>query len=160
VWSRLPTEQVRPTTGTRWPGARVVLSTDAGPVTMIAAHVLAPKPPRFPFVGDASGWQSDIRRVGELSAADEGPRFVIGDLNATPWNAAFRGLAGYGLTDAADLIGRGMRPTWPSWSPIAAAPLDHVMVAGNLRVASVGTIDIRGTDHRALWAELARPPSQ
>jgi endonuclease/exonuclease/phosphatase (EEP) superfamily protein YafD len=81
----------------------------------------------------------------------------VGDLNATPWQPGFRKLTKAGWRDAADVVGQGLRPTWPSWAPLALAPLDHVLVSGAVGVSGADTTDIRGSDHRALIVTLVVP---
>jgi endonuclease/exonuclease/phosphatase (EEP) superfamily protein YafD len=81
---------------------------------------------------------------------------VLANLNATPWHPQFRHMVSGRLHDAADVLGRGMRPTWPGWSPVPMLPTDHALVAG-LGVSTLATIAIGGTDHRALVVEVRAP---
>jgi endonuclease/exonuclease/phosphatase (EEP) superfamily protein YafD len=148
VWSRFDTRSVTPLNGMRWPASLIVLDTSAGPVTLLAAHVSPPS------VGDARRWREDLRVIGDAGGGDQ-PRLVVGDLNATAWHAAFRGLSASGLRDAADVLGRGLRNTWPQWAPVPLAALDHVLVGGGVGVRSVETLTIDGTDHRGLLVETA-----
>ena len=53
-------------------------------------------------------------------------------------------------------LGRGLRPTWPNWSPVPLLPTDHALVAG-LGVTEQTSLPIDGTDHRALSVCLAVP---
>jgi endonuclease/exonuclease/phosphatase (EEP) superfamily protein YafD len=128
-------------------------------VQVIAAQVSSPFPPQFPFVFDANRWHQDLRRLTEVASASRtGHRILVGDLNATPWHADFRSLTrATGLRDAGDVVGRGLRPTWPAWGLPAVAPVDHVLVSDQVGVRSVGTVMISGTSHRALVVELAIP---
>ncbi len=101
-------------------------------------------------------WHSDLKKLAARKPAAT-PGFVVGDLNATPWQPAFRKLTAAGWRDAADVVGQGLRPTWPSWSPLPIAPLDHVLVSSGLGVNSASTTDIVGSDHRALIVTLVVP---
>jgi len=86
---------------------------------------------------------------------------LVGDLNATPWNEQFRRLQkASGLSDAADVLGKGLRPTWPVWSPMPLSPVDHVLVGGGVGVRSVGTATVPGSNHRALVVEVTPPTAQ
>ena len=84
----------------------------------------------------------------------------IGDFNTTPWSPSFRRLASGTWRDAADVVGRGLRPTWPSWTPLPISPLDHVLVSGGLGVSDVNAADVPGSGHRALMVTVVVPPKQ
>jgi endonuclease/exonuclease/phosphatase (EEP) superfamily protein YafD len=118
-------------------------------VTLVAAHT------RSPSTTHLDAWRSDLRAVGAAAAVD-GPVLVLGDLGATVWNPQFRRLTSGRLHDAADVLGHGLRPTWPSWSPLPLLPLDHALVAG-IDVVSIDTVDLTGTDQRGLALELGVP---
>jgi endonuclease/exonuclease/phosphatase (EEP) superfamily protein YafD len=81
---------------------------------------------------------------------------VLTNLNATPWNAQFRWVVSGRLHDSADVLGRGLRPTWPNWSPVPLLPTDHALVAG-LGVTELSALPIEGSDHRALSVGLLVP---
>jgi endonuclease/exonuclease/phosphatase (EEP) superfamily protein YafD len=146
VWSRFDTQSVTPLAGTRWPAAQIVLDTSAGSIMLLAVHVSPPSP------RDARRWRADLRVIGAAGSGSQ-PRLVVGDLNATAWHAAFRGLSAAGVRDSADVLGHGLRNTWPQWAPIPLAALDHVLVGGGVGIRSVETLAIDGTDHRALLVE-------
>jgi endonuclease/exonuclease/phosphatase (EEP) superfamily protein YafD len=146
VWSRFDTQSVTPLTGTRLPAALIVLDTSAGSIRLLAAHVSPPS------VRDARRWREDLRVIGDAGGGDQ-PRLVVGDLNATAWHAAFRNLSAAGLRDAADVLGHGLRNTWPQWAPVPLAALDHVLVGGGVGVRSVETLTVDGSDHRGLLVE-------
>jgi endonuclease/exonuclease/phosphatase (EEP) superfamily protein YafD len=151
------------------PSARGV-ATEAVEVTASVGgtevHVLGirPRSPR--------SWRRAAERDAELTSAAtwarerSGPAAVVGDLNVTPWNAAFRRL----LRDG-DLVssqpGFGLQSTWPASSsrvarvvwlpPPLRLPIDHV-----LHRNGVVTIDRRlgpalGSTHRSLVVRLALP---
>jgi endonuclease/exonuclease/phosphatase family metal-dependent hydrolase len=82
---------------------------------------------------------------------------LAGTLDANSQQPAFRRLTGRGLRDAAAVLGRGARPTWPSWSPLPLLALDHVLVGGGIGVRAVGTLAVAGTSHRAIIADLVVP---
>jgi len=136
--------------GTHWPAVRAVLDTGHGRLTVVAGHVVPPT------LTSAGSWSTDLaalHRAGDVS----GPVTVLGGLNGTPWNAQFRAAAGGGLHDAGDVLGRGIRPTWPTWLGIPLLPLDHALVGGKVGVQSLSGVSIDGTDHRALLVALQVP---
>jgi endonuclease/exonuclease/phosphatase (EEP) superfamily protein YafD len=76
------------------------------------------------------------------------PTLVVGDLNATPWSSAFKGL---GLKRAGDLTG-----TWPAALGAFGLPLDHVLVSTHWSVAAAHVHGGLGSDHLALIVSLTR----
>ena len=104
------------------------------------------------------GWREDLDRLAEQKVAGaETGSFLVGNLNATPWQPAFRTLEKAGWEDAADVAGKGLRPTWPAWLPLSVTPADHLMVDEGLGVTSAATVDITGSAHRALVVSLEVP---
>ncbi len=107
-------------------------------------------------------------RVGEWSAALESlpsagagtPWILAGDFNATLDHAELRDLLDRGYRDAADVAGKGLEPTWPTMGhrflpPVLA--IDHVLADRRLGIASFEVLDLPGSDHRAVVAELVLP---
>jgi hypothetical protein len=147
VYTRYPVVRVDRVPGTRWPAARVTLETGRGSVGLVVGRASPP--------GQGTDrWRTDLATLGSSARSGE-PSVLVGTLDATPEHGAFRRLAGAGLQDAASALGHGLRPTWPSWSPVPMLPLDHVLVGGGVGVRSVGTVAVAGTSHRALLADLA-----
>jgi endonuclease/exonuclease/phosphatase (EEP) superfamily protein YafD len=159
LWSRYSVDPVVPVLGTTLPTAQGTLHLGEVPVEFVATQVASPFPPRFPFVFDSNRWHQDLRRLTEVVGTSTAPhRILVGDLGATPWNADYRALtAATGLRDAGDVVGRGLRPTWPAWGMTPLAPLDHVLVSDRIGVRSMGTVLISGATHRALMVDLAIP---
>jgi endonuclease/exonuclease/phosphatase (EEP) superfamily protein YafD len=126
-----------------------VLTTRSGPVTLVVAHAggRGAVPDR--------NWHQDLRALAGANIS--GPRIMAGDLGATPWHAAFRNLRSQGWHEAADVLGRGLRPTWPSWGIVPFSPLEQVMVGGGAGVRSADTVAIAGTSHRALLVTVVLP---
>lgn len=96
-------------------------------------------------------------RASELVNSESGPRALLGDLNATPWSPYFRDLLlGSGLRDVR--VGEGLIPTWPAYLPgFLRIPIDHCLVSGDVRVYSVRTGPLTGSDHLPLVVELGLP---
>jgi endonuclease/exonuclease/phosphatase (EEP) superfamily protein YafD len=150
LWSRLPMSGFTKVPGTHWPAVRAALETGHGRLTVVAGHAVPPT------VASGGIWTADLAALHE-AARGLGPVTVVGGLNGTPWNAQFRTAAGNGLHDAGDVLGRGIRPTWPSWLGIPLLPLDHSLVGGGVGVQSLTGAKIDGTDHRALMVTLLVP---
>ncbi len=162
VWARAKVGGSSDVAGTVWPSVALPLlatqtdqtasqNEDAVLVTVVAGHVATPLP-----IG-GSRWVRDLEALRSGAASTDGPVVLLGNLNATPWHAELRAYTRTGLRDAADMMGRGPRPTWPTWSPVPFLPLDHVMVGGGMGVNSIETVVIDGSDHRGLLASLRLP---
>lgn len=150
VWSRLPMSGFTEVRGTHWPAVRATLETGHGTLTVVAGQAVPPT------LTSGSIWTADLAALHD-AARVPGPVTVLGGLNGTPWNAQFRATASHNLHDAGDVLGRGVRPTWPSWLGIPLLPLDHVLVGGKVGVQSMTGVRINGTDHRALAVTLFVP---
>lgn len=126
-----------------------------GDLTLLAVHPYAPTEPKQ--------WRADhttILAAAEASDAD----LVVGDFNATLDHPPMRALAAHGWRCVAELANEGWQPTWPSNGLVGALGLgvpalvqiDHVLVGRRLAALSTHTVEIPGTDHRAVIAEVAR----
>jgi endonuclease/exonuclease/phosphatase (EEP) superfamily protein YafD len=134
----------------------------------IAVDVRAPRPFRLLAVhtsqpvAAATSWHDDLSEVKRQAAAavGAGPTMVVGDFNATRDHPAFRKILGLGLHDAAEQADAGWQPTWPTASrarylrPVIT--IDHVLVTRDFAGVRTRTVDVEGTDHHALVAELDR----
>jgi endonuclease/exonuclease/phosphatase (EEP) superfamily protein YafD len=151
VWGRVALDQARDLPGTQWPALTARVTAGATRFTLVAGHVATPLP------GGGHRWAEDLSTLRRAAGQIDGPKVLLANLNATPWHADFRQFADAGLRDAADVLGRGPRPTWPTWSPVALMSLDHAMVGGGIGVTSVETVVIGGSDHRGVIAGLRLP---
>jgi endonuclease/exonuclease/phosphatase (EEP) superfamily protein YafD len=155
IWTASNLTQAKRVAGLSRPAVSGVLQSATGPVGVIAAHAAGEA------IRPGVGWRSDLRRLPELVPPAEGGRgIIIGDFNTTPWSPAFRHLASGTWRDAADVVGHGLRPTWPSWTPLPVSPLDHVLVTGGLGVSEVNAADVAGSRHRALLVTVVVPPKR
>jgi endonuclease/exonuclease/phosphatase (EEP) superfamily protein YafD len=150
IWSRLPMSGFVPVAGTRWPAVRGLLDTGHGTLTVVAGHAVPPT------LTTSGSWAADLTALHRATAG-AGPVTVLGGLNGTPWNAQFRTAASGSLRDAGDVLGRGVRPTWPNWLGIPLLPLDHALVGGKVGVRALAGTTIDGTDHRGLLVTLVVP---
>jgi endonuclease/exonuclease/phosphatase (EEP) superfamily protein YafD len=132
------------------PAIAVELRTADGPPTMVyAVHTLPPTSGRAVRVAD-----EQLARAAAVLNEHDGPRIVIGDLNATRWGAAYRRLRSQiDLRDSAD--GQGLRGTWPSplWFT-GMIGIDHVLVSPDIRVEDRRVGPHLGSDHRAVVVDL------
>jgi endonuclease/exonuclease/phosphatase (EEP) superfamily protein YafD len=131
------------------------LLTPRGALTLFAVHL---RSPTTPWRGALRNRQLDglAQRVERVV----GPVAVIGDFNLTPYSPYFSDwLARTRLTDTRR--GRTLSPSWPTWLPIAAIPIDHCAVSGDVTIVAHRSLPAFGSDHYPIVAELelAAPPS-
>lgn len=122
-------------------------------LTVLAVHPVAPLSPGL--------WRVEHARILE-AAQRRGADLVVGDFNATLDHRPMQALVEAGWRSAAEEADAGWQPTWPAnglfgWVPAPALiQIDHVMTGPDLGGLAVRTVDLEGTDHRAVVAELAR----
>ncbi|QYC39978.1 hypothetical protein Nocox_11800 [Nonomuraea coxensis DSM 45129] len=136
--------------GHNMPAAGLTLPGGAA-VEIVAVH---PNPPLGRMEAE---WDAALR--GLPAPAATGPmRVLAGDFNASIDHRAFRELLERGYVDAAAQVGKGLTPTWPNFRtmpPIIA--IDHVLADERMAVRRVEIVDVPGTDHRGVLAELRLP---
>jgi endonuclease/exonuclease/phosphatase (EEP) superfamily protein YafD len=157
IWSRYPIDA-----GTLderfWLGlltARIHIPGVHAPATVVVTHLSAPWPEPI------DGWRTDLDHLGtalqEIASDAEGPIMVAADLNATRDIREFRALLRDGYRDGAEQAGAGLTRTHPAdifLPPVFA--VDHVLTRGCI-ATSMRTLRLRGSDHRALVAEVVAP---
>lgn len=144
-----PLALVPPTT-MNMPSARIDLPAGRH-VDVVAVH------PQIPVGPETAGrWK---REIGLLPRpAGSVPRVLAGDFNATLDHTPLRALLGRGYRDAAATTGGGLEPSWPLGSPYPPfVTLDHVLVPDGLAVREYRALDLGGTDHRAVFAQVEVP---
>ena len=135
---------------TRWDGWEVRL----GSLTLLGVHPVSP--------AEVADWRRDHAAVREAAVAADAD-LVVGDLNATTDHEPMRLLADEGFRSATELANQGWQPTWPPngrtslWGiPLPpVVQIDHVLLGPALAALGTHTVDVPGTDHRALVAEVA-----
>ena len=150
IYSRYPIRRSRPIDPPPMPRAEIHaprLSLD-----FTAVHTVAP------MRGKTGDWAASL---GLLPHADEpGLQVLAGDFNATLDHEDLRSIVDSGYADAAQRTGDGLASTWPvgrAFPP--GVPIDHVLADNALEVLDYRTFEVPGTDHRAVYAEVARDRS-
>jgi endonuclease/exonuclease/phosphatase (EEP) superfamily protein YafD len=124
-------------------------------VEIMNVHIAAP------HTGVPRSWQHRRGQVAGLAsylATAEGPRALVGDLNATPVWPVYRRLAAL-LDDAAlRVAAREGRAPARTWGPTPQAPrllrIDHVLIDA-LEVHAFRVVELPGSDHSAVVVDLA-----
>ncbi|MFB7025328.1 MULTISPECIES: endonuclease/exonuclease/phosphatase family protein [unclassified Streptomyces] len=112
--------------------------------------------PMPPVPGQVDVWKRELGHIGDFAAPRTGPTLIAGDFNASQDHAAFRAILKEGrLRDAAWEAGKSRVATWPTEGPLPPyVQIDHVLVGDGFSVAGVRFLDLAGTDHRAVLADL------
>jgi endonuclease/exonuclease/phosphatase (EEP) superfamily protein YafD len=120
----------------------------------VAVEVLSVHPP-IPNYDEA--WREGLREMPSTGAG-EGPWLLLGDFNATWDHDEFRAVVDRGYADAGERMGEGLTPTWPATEkPARYLPvtIDHLLYdRDRFGVRDYEVLDLDGSDHRALYAEL------
>jgi endonuclease/exonuclease/phosphatase (EEP) superfamily protein YafD len=148
----------------RRPLRAIVRPRDGSPEQLQAALLLsgdeelglASVHPLPPLSAESTAAWRDVLRALPGPLEDQ-PNILAGDFNATLDHRDLRRLLARGYTDAADATGDGLRPTFPIVRSLPPITIDHVLVPDTIRVRRVQTHAVKGSDHRALIAELVLP---
>ena len=112
--------------------------------------------PNSPVRGAEDLWDKGLSIIGSLS--DYGHAYLIlGDFNSTWDHARFRTLLGTRFADASQASGEGFHMTYPSNKIVPSLiEIDHIVYArdSGITVSSLKTVEIAGTDHKALIGTL------
>lgn len=124
-------------------------------VCFSSVHPFSPRP------RNQGLWNSSLDSISKLQSNTR--LFVLlGDFNATWDHASFRSLLGSRFVDAGERNGAWFHMTYPSnamlfGGRIAVPPLveiDHIVHDRSITVGDLETLDIAGSDHRALLGTL------
>jgi endonuclease/exonuclease/phosphatase (EEP) superfamily protein YafD len=151
VYSRVPLKGGVEALGSQLPTIVATADVQGGAVGLVVTHTM---PPVDTIGLDMQLSQLDAvaRRAHELG----GRVIVMGDLNATPWSAPFRGfVAATGLCDTR--AGFGLQASFPASSLVMRIPLDHVLVSCAIGVRSRIIERDVGSDHLPVLVDLVVP---
>ncbi|MFE6940107.1 endonuclease/exonuclease/phosphatase family protein [Streptomyces chartreusis] len=149
VLSRFPLDAADDVPGTMaMPGA--VADVRGNAVRLQLAHPMPPLP------GRTDVWRRELGELRDFAAEDHRtPLVLAGDFNASQDHAAFRRILDTGMQDAARLDGHDRTPSWPArTTPTFGVQIDHVLLSEDFSASAVRFLDLAGTDHRALVADL------
>jgi endonuclease/exonuclease/phosphatase (EEP) superfamily protein YafD len=123
------------------------------PVEVLVTHPLAPTDRERASLRDAQ-----LAFAADWVAGREGPFFVVGDLNATPWSWSFRKLMSSGDLRNSQ-AGFGLQASFPaSASAVLRVPIDHLLYSDGLGVRDRLLGPPMGSDHFPLIVDLVMVP--
>ncbi|MEV0628611.1 endonuclease/exonuclease/phosphatase family protein [Nonomuraea wenchangensis] len=136
--------------GHNMPAAALTLPGGAA-VEIVAVH------PDPPLGRKEAGWNAALSALPPAGTTGA-MRVLAGDFNASIDHRAFRELLERGYVDAAAQVGKGLAATWPNYRPVPPIiAIDHVLADERMAVRRVEVVDVPGTDHRGVLAELRLP---
>ena len=152
IWTVAPQSNVSrnllPIETSSMPAADIVIGSIT--VRIVSVH------PNSPVRGAEDLWDKGLSIIGSLS--DYGHAYLImGDFNSTWDHARFRTLLGTRFADASQASGEGFHMTYPSNKIVPSLiEIDHIVYArdSGITVSSLKTVEIAGTDHKALIGTL------
>jgi endonuclease/exonuclease/phosphatase (EEP) superfamily protein YafD len=148
LWSRRPFTEVDAAPA-GFNSCAADIAVGAGTVRVRAFHPVTPLP-------TAARWRRSFAAMRAQVRDDAGtPTVLLGDFNATVHHRELRRLMGARWRDAAEVAGAGVVRTWsPRRNAPALLDLDHILVDRGMSVGSFVTVPLRGSDHRAVIAEV------
>jgi len=152
IWSRFPLSEVTVyPNNTLVPIATRVTVSPPGrrPFGLIATHFARP---------DTGRQRIQIAGFREIAAGARRPLVIAGDFNAVPWSTGMAMV----LDISETALARGVRLSWDGQyrSPFGTLnfpvglPIDHVLASPEIGFAAMQTVEIPGSDHQGVWAEL------
>ncbi len=148
LYSRHPLRGARRTETAGVPAIEAIIELPSGPVPVLLVH---PPPPGGAALSAARDAAIDAIAAW---AVEQDVALVLGDLNATPWSAAFGPLRAAGLRSVG--AGRGLTGTWPAALGRLGLPIDHVLAKGPFTVVDFAVDPPIGSDHRPVRVTLGR----
>ena len=151
LFSRLPFTSVTHVDSPPLAYPTIIATIDVAGVVLhlVGSHPMIPVSAQF-----YSARNVQFESIAELLAGRDGPRVLLGDLNASMWDIHYRQLREKtGLRNAR--LGFGIVPTWPTFMPFAMIPIDHVLLSGDISVVELRSGPRIGSDHLPLIVTLA-----
>ncbi len=135
---------------------RCVFSLDdgGGALTMYGMHATAPISPAY--------WHARNGQFAHIASEIENdtqyPRFMVGDLNLTPYSPIFASLLEISHLRSS-MEGFGLENTWGSFLPtrMLGLPIDHLLFSDHISVKKKTVGPSLGSDHYSVTTVLAVP---
>lgn len=150
ILSRFPLEDITaelPPPGHRRPASAARITIGERKLTLFAAHLSLP-----PLLEGRARQMREMSEIAETINGITGPRLLVGDFNASTWGAVITQARAFADLD----VLTGVGGTWPAFLPRdLGIPIDHMLASRDLVFVSRTLIDMPGSDHRAVLAEIA-----
>jgi endonuclease/exonuclease/phosphatase (EEP) superfamily protein YafD len=121
-------------------------------VEVFAVHPLVPR-----REANMAQWRASLRALPPATPRSD-VRILAGDFNATLDHVELRRVLALGYEDAGDEMGHGLRATWPAnGRRTLPVTIDHMLADVRCGVRDLQVIDVPGSNHRAVLADLVLP---
>lgn len=97
---------------------------------------------------------SQLEAMADYLAKVNNPVVLLGDFNITMWSPFYQKFIRETKLKNTR-FGFGVKPTWPSYWPLLAIPIDHCFVSENVQVIKSRTGRYVGSDHLPIITDLA-----
>lgn len=137
------------------------ISLEGATINIYGIHTLSPISAGKPSDNRIAVRHRQINQLIAHIAAENGatPFIIAGDMNSAPWHTSMRGLRAVLNASNADRL-PSINLTWPTWTPPPLSfPIDHIYHGPSICAIGDGMIDIAGSDHRAIYADLTICPT-
>jgi endonuclease/exonuclease/phosphatase (EEP) superfamily protein YafD len=125
-----------------------VVTVEGVDVNLQVAHPMPPIPRLV------NSWRAGLGVLADAAAARRGPMVMAGDFNASRDHSGFRHILETGMRDSVSAHSP-LGGTWPSALPsFLGVRLDHVLISPEITSVRTRMIDLAGSDHRAVLAQL------
>jgi endonuclease/exonuclease/phosphatase (EEP) superfamily protein YafD len=149
LWSSTPLTGEEQLRGTSFAMPSALVDVGGTDVRVTAVH------PSPPMPREIATWHTELAALTEQVHSDATPQILAGDFNASYDHASFRRLLGSRFSDANREWGSGPAVTWPEGRAVPPLlALDHVVVEKDMPVSDVVSMEVPGTDHRAVLATV------
>jgi len=139
VFSKTPFNEVRSYYSAGDPSIEGSVNIKGQDLHFIATHTRSPLP-YYNYVLR----NEQIDEIAERIRAVEGPKIVLGDLNAVPWDEKVVQLRrDTGLKDSRT----SLASTFPKYGGVAKIPIDHILYSPELKCLGFKTISGMSSDH-------------
>lgn len=150
ILSRFPLTDIRPSLPEpkfRRPMGAATVEIAGRTLTLFPAHLTLPYP-----LESTNSQAGEIKEIAETIATIGGARILAGDFNASTWGATMT----YAREQLEFTALTGPDGTWPTFLPAQMGiPIDHILASEELTLISRQLFTIKGSDHRAVLAEVA-----
>ncbi len=128
------------------PRIKGVLICNAVKIRFMLAH------PLIPSIGSTSR-NDEFTLWAQEAKSGDGPFFLFGDLNCSPWSPYFGKLLQEGdLQDSEQ--GFGPQPTWNAFLLLPFVPIDHCLTNSRIRTEERKICESVGSDHLPVFVQL------
>ena len=115
-------------------------------VRVVSFHALTPI-----FPNQTAERNEQMKFIAEFIKKENKPSIVFGDFNIVPWETAFQDFLETGKLQE---VPCGFQATYPMDLGIPLIPIDHINYTSEFEPTHCGSIEVEGSDHKAIHASF------